>query len=608
MFKPLILPLLLANTIFYTIADKPQLSLMKSDIVHTSSGLIMHYTSDYRPTNRVITFSVTIPMVDDMCYLIPPKAIKKIPRCRAQMRWNATSETRKKDLELIYRRLTGTATAKPRNKRIIPAIIPIGMGIAALALSAVNVIQSISLKSEVNAVSQALQTMVKENEHRNARISHLREGQFKLALELSQTQNALNKTIEMVNEHSAVLRTHELALQAYSARQVYANNRFEELIHAVETHFIHTSIEDILSNKLNLLFIHHKDMTKTVELITRELNITLDDLGSSSIPMIELITRLLVQQQIDFIPTGNERKIGSSKTIGNLVFTSYFAAPKIDQNPYFVFELIPIPFSHKGHRVRLSQIPAYIGIEPNTLQFIRWTQAEALSCNFQEMPTCRETPAIRKNLIDTCLHQILTDSPLTSCRTEVYEDPVFIRRVGRHWAVSTINHTKCHTVNNLDTEQHRIFDNEQITLPPVALVTVIDTNSLSCDQFHLPGLPIKVGSPISVLQNSTITALDKELVDLHSIIGNNTNWAKLPYIPPNLQATMDFISKEPQVDKKLDHKEWLQHPFSIGTGVVVIMGLILIGILVYCFFARRSKVPDVNISLPTISMSMLKPA
>mgnify|MGYP006983387171 FL=1 len=57
----------------------------RSDIIHANSGLILQYKSSYRPANKVIAISTSIPMVADMCYLVPIAALKQIPRCNFTM-------------------------------------------------------------------------------------------------------------------------------------------------------------------------------------------------------------------------------------------------------------------------------------------------------------------------------------------------------------------------------------------------------------------------------------------------------------------------------------------------------------------------------------------
>lgn len=56
--------------------------LPSSDVVDASSGLILHYLNNtYSPSNRIISFTVSIPMTIDTCYLIPLNIIQKISRC-----------------------------------------------------------------------------------------------------------------------------------------------------------------------------------------------------------------------------------------------------------------------------------------------------------------------------------------------------------------------------------------------------------------------------------------------------------------------------------------------------------------------------------------------
>lgn len=58
-------------------------TIPKADTIHTKSGLILHYLSDFQPADRIITFTVTIPMTADMCYLIPKSTKNKIPHCQS---------------------------------------------------------------------------------------------------------------------------------------------------------------------------------------------------------------------------------------------------------------------------------------------------------------------------------------------------------------------------------------------------------------------------------------------------------------------------------------------------------------------------------------------
>ena len=584
-------------------------TIPKTDIVHTRSGLILHYLSQYQPSNKIVTFTVTIPMVKDMCYLIPTSSMKRIPLCERNNTQKMTKKDGRNRLGKKYAKKwtivnrPRTKQAKNRPKRFISEIISIGIGTAAMGISTANMIRISNLKNEVKALTNSLRNMDQSLEIHQAQMLHLQEGQLKLAEELNNTQIALNRTMEFVNEHTTILRNHESALRTITSMTIFLSNRLKSFVHAVETHFIHTSIEDILANTLNLRFIHHKDIPKVVELITQAINVSFDE-SNISIPTVEFITRLPVQQQIDFIPTKTLEPTENGLMIGKLLFTSYFAAPSQNEASYSVYELVPISFNQGNTRVRLAQMPAFLGLEPKSQQFIRWSNDETMSCNFVLMSSCRETPPIRKDWTDNCLYQILTDSVLSACRTELYPEPVFVHRVGQHWVVSTNSSTRCHSTVITDSDQHEIIDNDEITLPPVALLTTMDTKSLTCDQFFLPGLPMQSGPTVNIIQNVTINPVEKDLVDLHSMLSNDSHWAKLPYIPSHIQAIIDFITSTKKTTPAHHYTRWLESPILY---FMIFMGaMILVLTIALIFYVRKKKVKNTNFTITIPPMKSLQ--
>ena len=332
-------------------------AIPKADILHTKSGLILQYLSEYRPANRIVTFTVTIPMYPDMCHLVPKGSMKKIPQCQLNstimLKHASESLTMEKYKPTILRRSTKTrvtsrswttsstfppkpiVTLRGRSKRIVPVIVPIGVGLVTGGMSLYNWFQSTSLKEQVRLMQGALQSLGSSAQSLQAQILHLSEGQLKVAHELNHTQLALNKTIALVNEHASILRDHADALRIAMANTVFLSNRLASVVHATETHFIHTSMEDILANRLNLHFVHQKDLPGVVYKVVRSLNISFDDIDNS-LPMVEVITRLLVRQQIDFIPSKTPDSTDSTPIIGQLVITSFFAGPYPDQEPFSI--------------------------------------------------------------------------------------------------------------------------------------------------------------------------------------------------------------------------------------------------------------------------------
>lgn len=458
-----------------------------------------------------------------MCYILPLSALKKIKECNPQ---------------------------KPkqfnRKKRIIGDIIAIGIGSAALTLSTVNTVQIANLKSEVKMMSQSLQTLQKIQEANKVGIVHLQEGQMKIAQELQGTQDALNRTIRLLNMHTDTIRMHDKAIRDMETITLHIKSKLDTFIYAVEGHFLHSSMENILNNKLNIDFVHAEDIPKLFETVIQKTNIVLED-SSSSLSMIDLMTKLLVHQQIDFIPTKNPQ---TNSQIGSLIITSFFAACDEQQDNFYIYEAVSVPFKHGNKRVKLAQMPALIGLHPQTQEFVRWSAEEATSCNFEVMTSCRETPATRKDLEDTCIYQIITDQELSSCHIEQYLESTFIKKVSNYWVISTNSSTKCHAIKVVEHDQHQLLDNHEIVLPPTAIYSNPESSSLTCDKFHLPGLPKLMGTNVMLYHNQTMDPIKQELINLQEFIDTNTNWTKAPYIPSHIKSIIDFMintTKPPEI-------------------------------------------------------------
>jgi hypothetical protein len=334
------------------------------------------------------------------------------------------------------------------------------------------------------------------------------------------------------------------------------------------------------------------------------MNLTIDEFNSS-IPMVEIITRLLVRQQIDFAPMTVRGASENGVLIGKMIFTSYFAAPARDQAPFSIYELVPIPFNKGKRRVKLAKMPAYLGIESKSQQFIRWSKEEAATCEFEVMPSCRESPVRRKEFEDDCIYQILTDSTLNDCRIESFPDKVFIRRVGQHWAISTYNSSKCHAVTSENLDEHILIDNEEVTLPEIALITTNDEKSLACDRFIIPKAPTKVGTPINLIYNESVSPSYKALINLQEVLDNETHWVKLPYITSDMQAVIDFISNTPKPVATNDFRIWRDHPISFT--IIAIIGALISLIIVLIFYIYKTKkTTGTNITIAMPSMKELE--
>ena len=191
-------------------------------------------------------------------------------------------------------------------------------------------------------------------------------------------------------------------------------------------------------------------------------------------------------------------------------------------------------------------MPAYIGIDPYSPLFFQWFRKEVAFCCFGAVTSCRITPVIQKDMKNTRIYQVLSDTPLTACLNKPYPDLAFVHKIGHYWAISTNSITKCHSANIPDSNQYKIMDNRAITLPPTALIVTKDSTALSCDLFYLPERLIQSKPKIGLYQNVIINIIEEELIDLYSFIHSNANWDKLPYIPSHIQTIIDFITDKTQ--------------------------------------------------------------
>ena len=151
----------------------------------------------------------------------------------------------------------------------------------------------------------------------------------------------------------------------------------------------------------------------------------------TQLSLLELVSRLLIQQLINFLLTV-ESFIHRNSVIGTLSVSSFFTATSNTNNTFSLYELLAIPFQYHNTRIRLADIPCMIGIDFKQARLISWTPDGADTCDFKAMSTCRETPAILTHWHDTCIFQILSHSNLSSCRTAPYSDPLFIHHIGNN--------------------------------------------------------------------------------------------------------------------------------------------------------------------------------
>ena len=72
--------------------------------------------------------------------------------------------------------------------------------------------------------------------------------------------------------------------------------------------------------------------------------------------------------------------------------------------------------------------------------------------------------------------------------------------------------------------QHGWSVNEEIILPPVAIVNVTTGYTVACPGFTLVGRPITSNtSSLTLLYNNSVMNINKSVVDIHQYMIRNTN-------------------------------------------------------------------------------------
>ena len=115
---------------------------------------------------------------------------------------------------------------------------------AAGALSVVNLFQIMNLKAEVRNIKESLQAV------------HL--ATLDNQAQIAETQKALNNTIKTVNQHAEILELHAQTLRALVSQTIILRDKSAAATQAIESHFIHESIENILSSDDSKSILHLK--------------------------------------------------------------------------------------------------------------------------------------------------------------------------------------------------------------------------------------------------------------------------------------------------------------------------------------------------------------
>ena len=488
-------------------------------------------------------------MTASTCHFLPLSAAENIPSCN----------------------VTGR-----RNKRAVPIIIALGFGAMTLGMSYSNWQQIGSLQREVTLVERTLSRHSQTLQIHGAYLAKIGAKQIELTEELQMTQKNLEAMVPILRSHSQTLNI--------------LKNGFENMQIQLQRSFLYSAMTQIYRNKLTLEYLSPDDLHKVVYNVIQQGDLKFNS-HQGSLPLVEIITRLLVRQQIDFIP--REQYItDDSQEIGRLIITNFFAVPKPSQTPFYIYKLITIPFFHENETIQLAQIPRYWAINPTDNVTIEWHDPEESGCYFELMTSCRDTPPFRTISKDTCFDQIVRDLPLTKCQTtQVPSSNIFLRQLKDNiWITSSpelMHCLKMPKTNFISNAQHTRSMNEKIILPPIAVVNDTPEYVIACPEFTLLGHPISSNaSSLIIWYNSSMLTINISVMDIHQYLHTNNTWLNRTFherevkILPNFTKQADMIL----IRSSFPIETWL-YVMLISSGII--FGLI--ASTIYGTFQSKGK-------------------
>nr|ARJ54448.1 envelope fusion glycoprotein [Adineta vaga] len=552
-----------------------------SIITAPNAGLVVLYQGQYRPSNRIIFNTAMLPMTTETCYLLPIAAARKIPACN-----NFTSNI--------------------RHKRLIGDIISIGMSTIALGTATTSLVLTKSLQKKVNEFEGHLQTFSNRVELGEARMVQFDKNQIRLGLSLQQTEHLVNSTVDRVNQHSKMIEIQNNRLNEHQQLLASLQQRIIDNEQATANQFLHLAVHDIANNKPTLAFLHPSDMNSVVKSILQQNNISIP-VTAEQLPIIELIMKLILRQQIEFIPAERYSNT-SSIEIGKLMFTTFYALPNEQQSDFSIYKIITSPFIHHSKIVRLAQMPAYIGTNRKAKSSISWTNDDMASCIFHLVTTCRETPAEKAlQYGNTCLEQVMTGKILKNCRTEHTSTnlPYIQQLQNGRWLIST-NTTSLHCIKTqieerLTKEATVWNDNTQITIPPMAIITVNNGTTIQCPGFNLPGPAIpETRSTINIIRNSSTVEEHNDIIDIHKEISSNTTWEKLPYLNDEIDQLLQEMSlQQASTTQQSNIIQWHnQHSGKLMICLVIVTAALIVVSALIILYLKQSANNKITIALP----------
>ncbi|CAF3400745.1 unnamed protein product [Rotaria socialis] len=553
----IVIPFLVSLSALRLHAYSSKIFSKDTTIAHPETGLFLDYVGLYTPSEKIIHNSAIFPMTPYTCHFLPSSAVENLPSCNI--------------------------TAKTRRKNFIDSIVSVGVGAASLALSVLNTIQIGNLQQQVALVENTLSKFSQTVKIHGAQLAKLTLKHIELTEQLEITQDAIDEILPVLDKHSEAITTLKTGI--------------EHIQFQLRHSFLYLAITQICNNELTLDFLSPEDIRKVVYNVIKLGNLTFNSYPGS-LPVVQIITKLLVRQQIDFI-SKSQYITNDPDEIGRLVITSFFAVPRQEQIPFYVYKLLTIPFFHENETIELAQIPRYWAINSINNTTMEWYHPQEFGCDLRLMTSCRDTPPIRTISNDTCLNQIIERLPLSRCQTApIPAAKYFVRQLrDNFWVTSSSESLHCVKIPSseyLSTMQQTWNMNEEIILPSFSLVNVTEGHTVACPGFTLVGRPISSNtSSLIILHSNDVLTKNISVMNVHQYITKNMTWLKKKMSEQEKHSLMDFTRQTNAISSYLTPFSTYMQSFGMLTFSWFLFGLS--AALIYYICRRKRKTCQGNL-------------
>ena len=232
---------------------------------------------------------------------------------------------------------------------------------------------------------------------------------------------------------------------------------------------------------------------------------------------------------------------------------------------------------------------------------MEWSDPEESGCYLQLITSCRDTPALRTIENDSCLGQIIGSLPLSKCHTKsVSPSSTFLRQLTDNlWVTSSLGSLHCLKMPKVEyctNTQHTWDMNQQIILPPVALVDVTPGYTILCPGFTLVGRPKTSGtSSLSILYNSGLLPSDTSVMDVCKHLTHNTTWFKTNLGEPRMHEIINHLHQPAKASVIRSFPAIHKSSLSILVISVTFSGFT--GALIYCTSRRYRRTHRQTLSI-----------